>query len=116
MCSVTSVARSAGSVAVRVKVTNSGSRDASAVVPVYVSQPESSVLVPAKRLAGFKRVRVDAGTSRTVTVTVARSALKIVQGDVDAIGPPTLEHGTYVFSTGAVTDTVTADATNSLTL
>ena len=114
--SVTSVARAGGSVAVRVKVTNSGSRDASAVVPVYVSQPESSVLVPAKRLAAFTRVQVAAGTSRTVTVTVPRSALKIVQGDVDASGPPTLEHGTYVFSTGSVTDAVTASGSNSLAL
>jgi len=113
---VTSVHRAEGSVAVRVKVTNSGSRDASVVVPVYVSQPESSVLVPAKRLAGFTRVHVDAGAARTVTVNVARSALKIVQGDVDASGPPTLEHGQYVFSTGPVTDAVTASATNSVTL
>jgi len=113
---VSSVARARGAVTVRVKVSNTGSQDGSVVVPVYVSQPESSVLVPAKRLAGFTRVSLAAGTSRTVSVTVPLSALGLVQGDVDASGPPTLEHGTYVFSTGAITDAVTTTATNSVTL
>ena len=113
---VTSVTRAAGAVSVRVKVSNSGSRDGDVVVPVYVSQPESSVLVPAKRLAGFTRVSLDAGASRTVTVRIPLSALGVVQGDVDASGPPTLEHGTYVFSSGALTDAASASAADSISL
>jgi beta-glucosidase len=83
---------------------------------VYVSQPGSPVLLPAKRLAGFTRVSVAAGSSRTVTVRVPLRNLGVVQGDVDAGGPPTLQHGQYVFSTGALTDAVTASAGNSVTL
>ena len=90
---VTSVSHSGHTVSVAVKVTNTGSRGGDVVVPVYASQPQSAVLVPAKRLAGFTRVTLTAGQSRTVHVSVPTSALDVVQGDVDASGPPTLEHG-----------------------
>jgi beta-glucosidase len=113
---VTAVHARAGSVAVQVKVDNTGSRDADVVVPVYVSQPGSPVLLPAKRLAGFARVSVAAGSSETVTVRVPLRNLGVVQGDVDASGPPTLQHGQYVFSTGALTDAGAASAGNSVTL
>lgn len=113
---VTAVTRSGGTVRVRVAVANTGSRDADVVVPVYASQPQSAVLVPAKRLAGFTRVAVDAGASRTVTVLVPLRALGVVQGDVDAGGPPTLEHGQYVFSTGVVGEAVTPSAANTISL
>ncbi len=113
---VTSVSHSGHSVSVGVKVTNTGSRSGDVVVPVYASQPQSAVLVPAKRLAGFTRVSLAAGQSRTVHVTVPTSALGVVQGDIDASGPPTLEHGTYVFSTGTASDAVTATGANSIGL
>jgi beta-glucosidase len=114
--SVTGVSRSGHSVSVAVQVTNTGARQADVVVPVYVSQPGSPVLVPAKRLAGFTKVPLAAGASRTVTVRVPASALEIVQGDIDASGPPSLQHGQYVFSTGAITDAVTSTASNTIRL
>ena len=114
--SVSSVVSSHHGVTVRVGVQNTGSKDGSVVVPVYVSQPVSPVLVPAKRLAGFTRVQVNAGQSTTVTVRVPWSALAVVPGDVDASGTPRVEHGTYVFSTGPLTTAATATAGNSLRL
>ena len=113
---VTSVASSGGNVRVKVQVSNTGSRAADVVVPVYASQPRSAVLVPAKRLAGFTRVTLDAGQSRTVTVTIPLTVLGIVQGDIDASGPPTLEHGQYVFSTGTAADAVTPSGSNTIAL
>jgi beta-glucosidase len=112
--SVSSVAGDHHGVSVRVAVRNTGTKDGSVVVPVYVSQPVSAVLVPAKRLAGFTRVQVSAGQSTTVTVHVQWSALAVVPGDVDASGTPRVEHGTYVFSTGPLTTAATATSGNSL--
>jgi beta-glucosidase len=73
------------------------------------------VLVPAKRLVGFTRLHLAAGASRRVTVSVPASALAVVAGDVDGSGPPTVEHGQYVFSVGTAADPVTATATNTIT-
>ncbi len=51
-------------------VTNTGSRSGTDIVPVYVAQPVSSVVVPPQRLVGFTRVTLDAGQSKTVHVSV----------------------------------------------
>jgi beta-glucosidase len=114
--SVIGAARSGSTVSVRLNVANSGATSADVVTPVYASQPISAVLVPAKRLVGFARTTLAAGQSKTITVRFATSVLGVVAGDIDASGPPTLEHGQYVFSTGTATDAVTASATNTLTL
>jgi beta-glucosidase len=114
--SVSKVTRSGGTVSVNVAVANTGSRSSDVVVPVYASQPQSAVLVPTKRLVGFTRVSLDAGQSKTVTVKFTTAVLGVVQGDIDASGPRTLEHGDYVFSTGTVSDAVTPSAANTITL
>ena len=114
--SVSRVSRSGHTVSVRVAVADTGTRAGDVVVPVYVSQPQSQVLVPAKRLAGFTRVSLSAGQSRTVTVRIPTTALGVVQGDIDASGPRTLEAGDYVFSTGTAADPVTPSATNTITV
>jgi beta-glucosidase len=113
---VQSVSKSGHTISVKVSVSDTGSRAVDVVVPVYASQPVSAVLVPAKRLAGFTRVSLAAGQSRTVTVTFPTRVLGVVQGDVAASGPPTLEHGDYVFSTGTAADPVTPSAANTITL
>jgi beta-glucosidase len=77
-------------------VQNKGSRAGTEVVPVYVSQPVSSVVVPPQRLVGFTRVTLDAGQSKVVTVPFQVSALAETQGDINAAGPPTVEPGSYV--------------------
>ncbi|HEY6886988.1 MAG TPA: glycoside hydrolase family 3 N-terminal domain-containing protein [Solirubrobacter sp.] len=77
-------------------VSNTGARSGTDIVPVYVSQPVSSVIVPPQRLVGFARVTLDPAQSRTVTVVFPVSALAETQGDIDASGPPSVEPGNYV--------------------
>jgi len=77
-------------------VTNTGSRSGVDIVPVYVAQPVSSVVVPPQRLVGFTRVTLDAGQSKTVDVRFSVSTLAETQGDIDASAPPTVAPGAYV--------------------
>jgi beta-glucosidase len=114
--SVSQVSQSGNTLSVKLRVANTGSRAGELVVPVYASQPLSAVLVPAKRLVGFTRVSLGAGQSRSVTVKFPTSVLGIVQGDINASGPRSLEHGAYVFSTGTAADAVTPSAANTITL
>jgi beta-glucosidase len=113
---VSAVHGSAAGVSVRVAVANTGGRAGDLVVPVYVSQPVSAVLVPSKRLVGFTRVHLNAGQSSTVTVNVPASALGVVPGDINADAPLQVEHGQYVFSTGTAGTAPTAASGNSITL
>jgi beta-glucosidase len=76
-------------------VTNNGNRSGTDIVPVYVHQPDSAVVVPTQRLVGFTRVTLDGGASKDVHVTFPVSALAETQGDINASGPPTVEPGSY---------------------
>jgi beta-glucosidase len=85
-----------GTVNATFTVTNTGSRSGTDIVPVYVAQPVSGVVVPPQRLVGFTRVTLDAGQSKTVTVSFPVSKLAETPGDINASGPPTVEPGSYV--------------------
>ncbi|MFD0633267.1 glycoside hydrolase family 3 C-terminal domain-containing protein [Catenulispora yoronensis] len=76
--------------------TNTGSRDGTDIVPLYVAQPLSASAEPPQRLVGFARVTLAAGASQTVKVTFPASALARSQGDIDADAPPTVEPGGYI--------------------
>jgi beta-glucosidase len=77
-------------------VTNNSGRSGTDIVPVYVHQPDSAVVVPTQRLVGFTRVTVDGNASKDVSVSFPISALAETQGDINASGPPTVEPGSYV--------------------
>jgi beta-glucosidase len=77
-------------------VTNTGTRSGTDIVPVYVAQRVSSVIVPPQRLVGFARVTLDAGQAKVVHVDFPVSTLAETQGDIDASGPPTVEPGSYI--------------------
>jgi beta-glucosidase len=63
-----------GDVFATVTVTNTGAREASTVVQLYVSDDAASVPRPAKELKAFAKVRLAAGESRTVSLALdARS-------------------------------------------
>ena len=64
-------------------MTNTGSRAGTDIVPVYVHQPVSAVLVPDQRLVGFTRVTLDAGQSKTVQVSFPVSELAVTPGDIE---------------------------------
>ena len=94
--SVTPNVSTSGMVNATFTVSNTGTRSGTEIVPVYVAQPVSSVVVPPQRLVGFTRVTLDAGQSKTVTVSFPVSKLGETQGDIDASGPPSVEPGSYI--------------------
>jgi beta-glucosidase len=77
-------------------VANTGTRDGTDIVPVYVSQPVSAVVVPPQRLVGYARVDLAAGESKVVHVAFPVSTLAETAGDINASGPPTVQPGDYV--------------------
>ena len=85
-----------GTVNATFTVANTGSRSGTDIVPVYVAQPVSSVVVPPQRLVGFTRVTLDAGQSHNVTVSFSVSKLAETMGDINASGPPSVEPGSYI--------------------
>jgi len=99
-----------GTVTATFTVTNTGSRAGTDVVPVYVHQPVSVVLVPSQRLVGFTRVTLDAGQSRTVNVTFPASVLAVTPDDIDSTASPQVELGSYQVQIGTPA-TLSADFT-----
>jgi beta-glucosidase len=98
--SATSSVSRTGTVTATFTVANTGSRAGTDVVPVYVHQPVSAVVVPNQRLAGFARVTLDPGQSKTVTVTFPVRALAVTPGDVEGTGRPQVEPGSYQVQIG----------------
>src|SRR6266568_1199192 len=84
-----------GTVTASFTVTNTGSRAGTDIVPVYVHQPVSAVLVPNQRLVGFTRVSLDPGQSKTVQVSFPVAELAVTPGDIEGTGSPQVELGDY---------------------
>jgi beta-glucosidase len=101
--SATGTVRRNGTVEVSVTVTNTGTRAGTQVVPVYVRQPVSDVVVPPRRLVGFTRVTVDPGQSTVVKVAFPVSVLAVTPGDLDGTGRPQVEPGGYQVQVDAMT-------------
>jgi beta-glucosidase len=101
--SVTDRVRRDGTVRVTVTVRNTGSRAGTQVVPVYVRQPVSSVVVPPQRLAAFTRVTLEPGQSRTVHLSFPVSVLAVTPGDIDSTARPEVQTGAYQAQVDALT-------------
>jgi beta-glucosidase len=99
-----------GSVTATFTVSNTGSRSGTDIVPVYVHQPVSAVLVPNQRLAAFTRVTLDPGQTKTVQVSFPVSVLAVTPGDIDGTGRPAVELGAYQVQIGTPA-TLSADFT-----
>ncbi|MCU0407706.1 MAG: beta-glucosidase BglX, partial [Bacteroidales bacterium] len=65
-----------GSVTAGIKVTNTGERDGSEVVQLYIRDVYSTSTRPVKELKGFSRIFLKAGESRDVTFTLSAEDLK----------------------------------------
>jgi beta-glucosidase len=104
---VTSSVSRRGTATATFTVANTGSRAGTEVVPVYVRQPVSDIVVPPGRLVGFTRVDLDAGESRVVQVSFPASVLAVTQGDIDGDGRPRVEPGSYQVQV----DSLSADLT-----
>jgi beta-glucosidase len=85
-----------GTATARFTVTNAGTVAGTDIVPVYVAQPLSSVVVPPQRLVGFARVDLAAGQSKVVEVSFPTSTLAETHGDINGSGPPSVEPGAYI--------------------
>jgi beta-glucosidase len=111
--SATSSVSASGTVTATFTVTNTGTKAGTDVVPVYVHQPVSVVLVPDQRLAGFTRVTLDPGQSKTVQVSFPVSELAVTPGDIESTGTPQVEPGAYQaqIGTGAAASRLSADFT-----
>ncbi len=99
--SVTGTASRNGSVGVTFTVANTGSRAGTDVVPVYVAQPVSDVVVPPQRLVAFTRVTLDPGQSKVVHLSFPVSVLAVTPGDIDATARPRVEPGAYLAQVGS---------------
>jgi len=78
-----------GSLAVAVDVTNESDRAGDEVVQLYARDPLASVVRPGRQLVGFRRVRIEARATATVTFDLPARALAFH----DADGVRTLEPG-----------------------
>jgi beta-glucosidase len=108
--SATSSVSRTGTVTATFTVSNTGSRAGTDVVPVYVHQPVSPVLVPDQRLVGFTRVTLNPGQVKTVRVTFPVSELAVTPGDINGTSSPQVELGGYQVQIGTPAS-LTADFT-----
>jgi beta-glucosidase len=67
--------KAVGKVEVSVDVTNTGRRAGDEVVQLYVHQVKSSVKRPAKELRGFRRIGLQPGETKTVSLTLPAAKL-----------------------------------------
>ena len=64
-----------GEIKAQVTLTNTGSRKGQEVVQLYVRDLQSSLIRPPKELKSFKKVQLDPGETRTVTLTLQEADL-----------------------------------------
>ena len=100
--SATSSVSANGTVTASFTVANTGSRAGTDIVPVYVHQPVSAIVVPNQRLVGFTRVTLDPGQSKTVRVSFPVSQLAVTPGDIEASGSPRVVLGSYQVQVGSM--------------
>ncbi len=102
---------SAGALAVTVDVTNAGGRDGDAVVQLYATPPGGSAPQEIRALCGFRRVRLSAGETRTVSIIVPAVALRRWDDKANAYAIPA---GDWSIQAGASSADLRASATVKL--
>ncbi len=88
--------RSGGTALVSVDVTNTGSREGDEVPQLYVHQKVASVTRPVKQLAGFRRISLRPGETKTVEFAVGPDALSLINSD----GHKVVEPGAFEIMVG----------------
>ena len=68
-------------ITVSVDVTNIGKYDGTEIVQLYVNDVISSIMTPVKELKGFKKVQINAGDTKNVSITLSVSDFSIVDAD-----------------------------------
>ncbi len=85
-----------GSVDVKVTVTNTGSREATEVVQLYIHDRAASISRPVKELKDFRRITLKAGESQEVTFRITADKLSFYNYDLQYV----LEPGEFDIMTG----------------
>jgi beta-glucosidase len=67
---------------VSIEVSNTGSRDGSEVVQLYIRDLVGSVTRPIKELKAFNKVMLKAGEKKTITFTLSTKDLSFYKGDL----------------------------------
>jgi beta-glucosidase len=93
-------------VELRLSVTNTGERDGEEVVQLYFRDEIASVARPERQLAGFARLAIPKGASRTLRFTVHPSRLAFY----DAAMRFVVEPGAFTFSVGAGSEDLRQEA------
>lgn len=73
---------SADSLRVSIDVTNTGTRDGSEIVQLYIRDMVGSVTRPVKELKGFQKITLKAGETRTVNFTLGMQDLSFYNPDL----------------------------------
>jgi beta-glucosidase len=76
---------------ISVRVKNLGPRDGFEAVQLYLADLESSVRVPTRQLAGFSRVRLAVGETKTVSFVIEAKQMALI----DERGKRMLEPGRF---------------------
>ena len=84
-------------ISVEVEVVNTGSREGSEVVQLYVSKPKSAVERAPRELKAFSKVALAAGERKRVTLTLPVSSLACWNSE---LGDWEIESGDYLLYTG----------------
>ena len=93
----------ADSIKATLDITNHGEMTADEVVQLYVHRIDSQVEWPAKELKAFKRVTLDAGQTKKVTLEVPLKDLRYWD---EAAGAWALEHGELEILVGNASDSI----------
>ncbi len=83
-----------------VTVKNTGKRDGTHTVMLFVRDDVSSVVTALKRMAAFEKVYLKAGEEKRVTLEVPADAFKVWNRDMEFVAEP----GTFTLSVGPASD------------
>jgi beta-glucosidase len=87
-------------VSVTVEVTNTGTREGSEVVQMYIRDMVSSVTRPVKELKDFKKINLKAGETQTVTFTITPDKLSFYNREMKKV----VEAGEFEVMIGTSSD------------
>jgi beta-glucosidase len=92
---------------VTVTVSNTGDREGTETVMVFVQRPPSGILTPMRQLVGFTQVTLEPGESEEVSLSIPVSRFSIVTGDILGEGERMVVPGTYRLLVGRLQAQVT---------
>jgi len=93
------------SISFKVNIQNTGSRAGAEVIQLYISDLKCSLPRPLKELKGFRKVFLQPGESRDVTITIGRDALSFYD---DRISAWNAEPGEFEASIGTASDAISS--------